>query len=109
VLAEENAAVFAPVLVDGDEFPGDRGSEGAEDGFVGGVDVESGGDAVEERIVGGELDAGEVTVAGDVSSAVKHADASPVVDGLQGQVEVVVGLELEDGETALASDGEQVE
>jgi formylmethanofuran dehydrogenase subunit C len=109
VLAEENTAVLTPVFVDGDEFPGDGGSQGAEDGFVGGVDVEGRGDAVEQRIVGGELDAGEVAVAGDVSGAVEHADAGPVVDGLQGQVEVVVGFELEDGEAALAGDGEKVE
>src|SRR5580700_8056866 len=39
----------------------------------------------------------------------EHANASPVVDGLQGQVEVVVCFELEDGEATLTSDGEQIE
>jgi hypothetical protein len=53
VLAEEDAAVFAPVLVDGDQFPRDRGFEGVEDGFVGRVDVKGGGDAVEEGILFG--------------------------------------------------------
>jgi hypothetical protein len=47
VFAEEDAAVVAPVFVDGDEFPRDTGGEGAEDGFVRRVDVESGGDAGE--------------------------------------------------------------
>jgi len=80
-----------------------------EDGFVSGVDVEGGGDAVEERVFGGEFDAGEVAVAGDFSGAVEHADAGPVVEGLEGQVEVVVGFEFKNGEAALAGDGEEIE
>jgi hypothetical protein len=39
---------------------------------------------------------------------VKCADAGPVVEGLQGQVEVVVSFEFEDGEAALAGDGEEI-
>jgi hypothetical protein len=53
VFAEEDAAVFPPMFVDGDHFPRDRGFEGVEDGFVGGVDVKGGGDAVEEGVLFG--------------------------------------------------------
>jgi hypothetical protein len=109
MFAEEDSAVLAPVLVYCDEFPGDGWGEGAEYGFVGGMDVESGGDAVEEWVVGRELDAGEVAVVGYFSGAVKGADAGPVVGCLEGQVEVVVGFELEDGEATLAGDREKVE
>jgi len=58
---------------------------------------------------GEELDAREVAAAGEFAGAVEGADAGPVVEGLEGEVEVVVGLEFEDGEAALASDGEEVE
>lgn len=109
MFAEEDSAVLAPVLVYRNKFPGDGGAEGAEDGFVRGMDVESGGDAVEERVVGGELDGGKVAVAGNVAGVVEGADTGPVVGGLEGQVEVVVSFEFEDGETALAGDGEEVE
>ena len=105
MLAEEDAAVLTPVLVDSDQLPGDGGGEGAKNGFVGGVDVERGGDAEEERVVRGKLNARKVAVAGDVSGTVQPADAKPVVEGLEGQVEVVVGFELEDGEAALAREG----
>jgi len=52
VFAEEDTAVVAPVLVDGDEFPFDGWGEGPEDDLVGGMDVEGGGDTVEERVGG---------------------------------------------------------
>lgn len=52
VLAKEDAAGGAPVFVEGDELPGDGGSEVAEDGFVGGMDVERGGNEEEERVFG---------------------------------------------------------
>ena len=55
------------------------------------------------------MDAGKVAVAGNVTGAVEYADAGPVVEGLEGEVEVVVGFELEDGEATLAGDGEEIE
>jgi hypothetical protein len=109
VFAEQDSAVFAPVFVYGDEFPGDGWGEGLEYSFVRWVDVEGGRDAVEERVLCGELDAGEIAAAGNFSGAVEHADAGPVVERLQRQVEVVVGFEFEDGEAAVAGDGDEVE
>lgn len=50
MFAEKDAAAGAPVLVDGNEFPGDGGSESAKHGFVGWMDVKRGGDAAEERV-----------------------------------------------------------
>jgi hypothetical protein len=50
VFAEEDSAVFAPVFVYGDEFPWNGRREGPEDGFVGWVNVEGGGYAVEEWV-----------------------------------------------------------
>jgi dienelactone hydrolase len=77
MFAEEDSAVLAPVLVYRNKFPGDDGSEGAKDCFIGRVDVESGGDAVEEWVVGRELDAGEVAVVGYFSGAVEGCGCGP--------------------------------
>lgn len=37
------------------------------------------------------------------------ADADPVVEALQGEVEVLAGLQFQHGETAVVGDGEEVE
>ena len=87
----------APAFVEGDEGPGDSGREVAEDGLGGGVDVECGGDEVEVRGLGAEAGAGEVAVLLEVSEAgggvhiaeVVLADADPVVEALEREVEVL--------------------
>ncbi len=66
----------------------------AEDGLGGGVDVECGGDEVEVRGLGAEAGAGEVAVlleaGGGVHIAeVVLADADPVVEALEREVEVL--------------------
>ena len=40
---------------------------------------------------------------------VERAHANPIVESLQGQVQIFVGLEFDDRETAVAIEGEQVE
>lgn len=114
VFAEDDAAVPAPVFVEGDELPGDGGGEMAEEGLVGGMDVEGGGDEEKEGVLGGEcaawgLEGGEVAAAGELAGAMEGADAGPVIERLEREVKIVVGLELEDGETSGAGDSEEVE
>src|ERR1700738_2265584 len=118
--------LFAPAFVEGQERPVDAGGEVAEDGFGGGVDAQGGGDEVKAGSIGRKAETGEVTVALELAEAeggagcrvggleVVPADADPVVEALQREVEVVVGFEFDDGEAAGlraggAGDGEQVE
>lgn len=113
--------LFAPAFVEGQEGPVDAGGEVAEDGFGGGVDAEGGGGEVEAGWVGGEACGWEVAVALELVEAeggagggvggleVVVADADPVVEALEGEVEVFFGLELDDGEAAVGGDGEEVE
>jgi len=107
----------APAFVEGDEGPGDAVVEVAEDGLGGRVDVERGGDEVEARWIGGEAGVGEVAVLLEVAESgggvglgkVVVTDADPVVEALEGEVEVFGGFELDDGELVEAGNGEEVE
>lgn len=106
----------APASVEGGEGPGDLRRKVAEDGFGGGVDVEGGSDEVEVRGIGGEAGVGEVAVLLEVADAggagdgeMVVADADPVVEPLEGEVEVFGGFEFDDGELVGAGDGEEVE
>lgn len=81
----------------------------AENGLVGRMHMEGRGNEKQEGILGREFDAGKVATACDLSSLVERAHTSPVVEGLQGQMQVVVGFQFEDGEAALARDGEQIQ
>lgn len=110
--AEDDAAIPMPVFVESDQFPGDGGREVAEDRLVGWMDVEGGSDEAEERVVGREaglLRIGKVAAVGDGAGLMQAADAGPVIEGLEREVEVIVGLDFEDGEAAPAGDGEEVE
>ena len=107
----------APALVEGDECPGNGRREVAEDGLGGGMDVERGGDEVEVGWLGTEACLGEVAVLLEVAEAgggmdigeVVVADADPVVEALEGVVKAFGGLELDDGQAAVAGEGEEVE
>ncbi len=92
----------------------------AEDGLGGGVDVEGGGDEEEAWGLGGEAGVGEVAVLLEVADAgertggglgfgeVVVTDADPVVEALEGEVEVLLGLEFDDSEVMVAGDGKEV-
>jgi len=109
--------VGAPAFVEGDQGPADAGREVAKDDLGGGVDVEGGGDQVEVRRIGAEAGVGEVAVLLEVAEAggavdvgeVVVADADPVVEALEGEVEVFAGFDFDDGEAVGAGDGEEVE
>lgn len=93
----------------------------AEDGLGGGMDVEGGGDEVEVWGLRAEAGVGKVAVLLEVSDAAEGsgaglgigemvvANADPVVEALQGEVEVFVGFEFDDGEAVVAGDGEEIE
>jgi len=117
VFAPDDADLLTPAFVEGEEVPLYAGADVAEDDLCGGMDVQRGGYEVEARWERGELDAAEVAVALELAEAgggvgglqMVVADADPVVEALQGQVEIVVGFELDDGEAAVGGDAEEVE
>jgi len=119
--APDGLDVGAPAFVEGDEGPGDAWVEVAEDGFGGGMDVEGGGYEEEVRGSWGEAGVGEVAVLLEVAEAgegarggigvgeVVVANADPVVEALEGEVEVFGGFEFNEREAVVAGDGEEVE
>ena len=112
MFAPDDADLLTPAFVEGEEVPFDAGGEVFENQLGGRVDVEGGGDQVEARGEGGEFDSAEVAVALELAEAgsgvgglqVVVTDANPVVEALQGEVEVVVGFEFDDGEAAVGGD-----
>ena len=111
MFAPDDSDLGAPAFVEGEEVPFDAGGEVLEDDLRGWVDVEGGGDQVEARGERGEFEAAEVAVALELAKAffvsglqVVVTDADPVVEALQGEVEVVVGFEFDDGEAAVGGD-----
>jgi len=116
LFAPDYANLLTPAFVEGEELPFDLWGEVAEDGFCGWVDVKGGGDEVEARWEGREFNATEVSVlvkgvaAGVVEGlCVVVTNADPVVEALEGEVEIVVGFEFDDGEAAVGGDAEEVE
>ena len=110
--AEDDATLPMPVFVESDQLPGNGGREMAEDRLVGRMDVEGGSDEAEERVVGREaglLPGGKVAAVGDRTGSMQAADAGPVIESLERKVKVVVGLDFEDSEAALAGHGEEIE
>jgi len=55
---------------------------------------------IEQRQRVGEFAAGEIAVPGEALVELVPADPRPVVEALQRQVNVFVGLEFQDGQTA---------
>jgi len=117
VFAPDYADLLAPAFVEREEVPLNSGTDVAEDDLCGGMDVQRGGYEVEAGWERGELDAAEVAVALELAEAsggvgglqVVLANADPVVEALEGEVEIVVGFELDDGEAAVGGDAEEVE
>src|ERR1039458_1728932 len=57
----------------------------------------------------GELASGEIAVAEEASVLLVPAHAGPVVEALEREMNVFVGLELEDGEATVVGAGEHVD
>ena len=112
MFAPDYADLLAPSFVEREEVPLYAGADVAEDDLCGGMDVQRGGYEVEAGREWGEFDAAEVAVALELAEAgsgvgglqVVVTDANPVVEALQGEVEVVVGFEFDDGEAAVGGD-----
>jgi hypothetical protein len=108
------------VLREGNQFPLDGGRENAQDGLVRWMDAQGRSGKDETRRQGRNVDAGEVaislkrrpmlcTATDGLPILIQGADTNPVIERLQGKVQVFVGFELEDGEAARPIEGEQIE
>src|SRR5271167_307765 len=71
--------------------------------------AQGGGDEVEKGRRFGKLTAGEVAVADEAAVLLVPAHARPVVEALEREMNVLVGLQLEDGEAAIEGAGEDVD
>jgi hypothetical protein len=72
------------------------------------MEGEGGGDEEEAGRLFEEGERGEVVEGGEVTGGGMVGDAHPVVEGLEGEVDVLGGLDFDDGEAAGAVDGEDV-
>ena len=52
---------------------------------------------------------GPVAAGGALAIGMERADANPVVEGLEGEMHVLVGFELKDDQAAISIEGEQIE
>ncbi|MGC1647186.1 MAG: hypothetical protein WA741_15325 [Candidatus Sulfotelmatobacter sp.] len=104
-LAEDYLHALAPVLVNPYEFPIDLRRDVAQRHVSPRVDVECRRDQVEQRLLGRQFAVCEVSEAGKFLSAVMPLHSRPVVEALQRQVDVFVGLEFDYGESAVVGGG----
>lgn len=74
-----------------------------------GMDVERGRDQKEQRIGVGEFAPGKITSGSEFAADMMPLNACPVVEALQGKVDVFVGLEFKHGETAFTGDGKNIQ
>ena len=71
--------------------------------------IERGRDQKQARWVGAEGDIGEIATGGEFAAVEVPLDADPIIQGLQGKVEVGGGFQFNDRQAAGAVDGEEVE
>ena len=102
-LAKDDFYALAPAFVNACEFPIDFGGEVAEQSVGCGMDVQGWRHQVQQGLFGGQLAGGEISEAGKFSTTVMPLDSRPVVEALEREVNVFVGLEFDDGEAAMMS------
>ena len=71
--------------------------------------MQSGRHQEEQRLVGAQLSSRKVSEALELAAGLVPRHSRPVVQTLQGQVNILVGLEFDDGEASLPGDGEHVD
>ena len=111
MLSPYDADLLSPTFIERKKIPLNAWRQVTEYGFGGRVDVQGGGYEVEAGWLRREMQAAEVAMALELAETllvsslqVVMSDADPVVEALQGEVEVVVGFEFDDGETAVGGD-----
>ena len=118
--AEDDLQFLAPVFAEGDEFPVDLGGEIAQDREIGGMDAQRRCCQKQAWRQGRNFCSGKVAFAferrerpvaagGALAIGIEGADADPVVESLQWEMQVFVGFEFDDDEAAVAIEGEQIE
>ena len=118
--AKDNLQLLTPVFAQRDELPIDFGREVTQHGQVGRVDAQRRCGEQKARGERRDFRSGKVSfafesrertiAAGDaLAICVEGADAYPVVECLQRQMQIFVGFEFDDDEAAIAIEGEQIE
>src|ERR1035437_5048841 len=109
VLLVHHPRAIAPALIHLHQRPLDARREVAQQNVAGRMYSQRRSDQKQKRRGAGEFAAGEVSVAREFAVLLMPADSRPVVEPLQRQVNVLVGLQLQDGEPAIEGAGEHVE
>src|ERR1700686_2927298 len=73
------------------------------------MNVQGGRYQVKQGLFGRQLATGEISEAGKFSASVVPLDSRPVIQALQREVDILVGLELHDREPAVVRGGQHVE
>src|ERR1700758_4938476 len=108
-LAEYYFHAFTPALVNTYKLPCDLGRDIAQQNIRCRMNVQGGSDQVEQRLFGRQLADGEISKAGKFSATVVPLDSRPVIQALQREVDILVGLQLHNREPAVMRGGQHVE
>ena len=118
-LARNHDKFAAPLLAQSDKLPVNFRCKVAKNQLVGGMQAQSGSRKQEARRQRGDFSARKIAKAFESGErlgarpgnavVVESADAYPVVERLQGQMQVLIGFKFKDDETPGAIEREQIE
>src|ERR1700733_7767156 len=118
--AEDDLQFAAPVFGERDEFPLDFRREIAKYRLIGGMNSQRGRGERKARWQRGNFGAGKIALplegrqgpgvaCDDLPVLIQCADANPIVEGLHGQMQILIGLQFDNGKSAFAIESQQVE
>jgi hypothetical protein len=87
----------------------DLGRKVAQDPLIAGMNIERRRHQEKTRRSGTERDSGEIAMVLKLAAVQMPLDAEPIIQGLQGQMEVFGGFELDDGEASVPIGRDQIE
>jgi hypothetical protein len=93
---------------DADAFHLDPGGKVPQYRLIGRMEIERGRDQQHARGVGSQRDAGEISAAFEVAPLQVPLYAHPVIQGLERQMDVFTGFNLDDDQAAIVVDCEDV-
>src|SRR5689334_21051918 len=97
----DDAHTLAPTFIKLDESPLDSGREIAQQDVGCGMHVQHRRDEIQQRRRAGKFSPGEVSVSGELTMLLVPANPDPVVESLQGKMNVFVCLEFQHGQPAI--------
>ena len=106
--AEHHLQALPPFYRQPDSLHLDRRREEAQDGFGGGMEFERRRHQQQPRRLGAQLDAGKITVRGELAAVQMPFDADPIIQRLQRQVQIGRRLQLDHRQPAGAVHRQQI-